>query len=665
MRCNRIILAAGMLMSALVRAEVHTIDVAPEPEALPRAIQAARQRPEKPVILRLAAGMHVLNEPLVLTSADSKLTIEAAAGATPVISGGRRISGWRKAQLNGADCWAVELPEVRDGNWFFRELWVNGKRATRARHPNSGTFAVVGTPDPAPSWQEGHTRFTFKSGDVPAGPFAFGAEVLAMTRWVESRLPIRSVDLEQNIVSFWRLSQWALAAGDPYWLEGDPRWLDAPGEWHLDREHGTLYYRALPGQAMDEMDVVAPALTHLIELRGAPERDDYIENLTFRGVTFAHAEWMHADPDPATTKPVSGGFSQAARGVPAAVGGEGVRNSTFEGCVFAHLGTYGLDLGRGSQSNRITRCTFRDLGAGGIKLGSPSIHQEKREQTFGNVIEDCDIGDGGHLFPSAVGIWVGQASDNRIAHNHIHDFWYTGISLGWTWGYGESLNVGNLVERNHIHHIGQPQGQDAPILADMGAVYTIGARTPTIFRGNHIHDVMGRHFAWGIYLDEGASDVIVEDNLVYRTQHGGFHQHYGKDNLVRNNIFAYGRDLQVMRSLVEDHHSFTFVNNVVCWESGSLLDKGPPGLTFDRNLYGPINEADFRAAGMTWEQWRGLGMDVNSTIADPMFVDPQIGDFTTKPGSPVERMGLKVPAAPDVGPRALTLIEVTPPAALA
>lgn len=652
MRFNRIVLAAGLLLSALARAEVAAINVASEPGALPRAIEAARERSEKPVVLRLATGTHLLSEPLVLTPADSNLTIEPAAGATPVISGGRRIRGWREAQLNGADCWAVDLPEVREGKWFFRELWVDGKRATRARHPNKGTFAVVGTPDPTTSWQEGHTRFTFKPGDVPAGPFAFGAEILAMTRWVESRLPITAVDAEKNIVNFSRISQWALAAGDPYWMEGDPRWLDAPGEWHLDRENGMLYYQPLPGQSMGEIDAIAPVLTHLIELRGAPEKDQFIENLTVRGVTFTHAEWMHADPNPATTKPISGGFSQAARGVPAAVGGEGVRNSTFDSCVFTHLGTYGLDLGRGSQNNRITRCTFRDLGAGGIKLGSPSIHPEKREQSFGNEISDCRLGDGGHLFPSAVGIWVGQASDNRVAHNEVYDFWYTGISLGWTWGYGDSLNVGNVIERNHIHHIGQPQGQDAPILADMGAIYTIGARKPTIFRGNHIHDVTGRHFAWGVYLDEGASDVLVEGNLVYRTQHGGFHQHYGKDNLVRKNIFAYGRDLQVMRSLVEDHHSFTFVDNVVCWERGPLVDKGPPGVTFDRNLYGPINEADFRAAGMTWESWRAAGMDVNSTLADPMFVDPKNGDFRATPGSPVEAMDLKVPLPSQVGPRA-------------
>ena len=642
----------GCLISIESWSNAAVIDVPVEPGAFARAIQSSRQKGEKPAVLRLQSGVHALTEPLVLTPEDSGLTIEAAPGATPVISGGRRIRGWRAAQLNGVSVWAVDLPEVREGKWFFRELWVDGKRATRARHPNRGTFAVVGTPDTTKSWQDGHTRFTFREGDVPAGPFPFGAETMVMCKWVESRLPIAAVDAEKRIISFSRISQWALAAGDPYWLEGDPRWLDAPGEWHLDRAAGTLYYQPMPGQVMEKIEAFAPLLTHLIELRGVPQKDQFIENLTFRGVTFAHAEWIKPDPTPATTQPISGGFAQAADGVGGAVRGEGLKRVTFDGCTFANLGTYGLDLGRATQNSRVTRCTFRDLGAGGIRLGTTAIHPDKREQTFGNEITDNDIGDGGHVYPSAVGVWLGQAGENRIAHNHVHDFWYTGISLGWTWGYETSLNVGNVVERNHIHHIGQPSGQDAPILQDMGAIYTIGARKPTIFRGNHIHDVNGRTFAWGVYLDEGASDVTVEDNLVYRTQHGGFHQHYGKDNIVRNNIFAFGRDLQVMRTRTEAHQSFAFENNVVYWTSGPLIDNGPPGVSFDRNVYGPIAQADFRAAGMTWEKWRENGMDVSSTMADPMFVDPVNGDFTPRAGSPVERMNLKVPRASDVGPRA-------------
>ena len=176
-----------LLTSSLAAAQT-VIDIPSEGGALAQAIDAARQRAEKTLVtLRLASGMHPLTAPVVLTPADSSLTIEGAPGATPIISGGRRIAGWRRAQLNGVDAWAVDLPAVRNGTWFFRELWVDGKRATRARHPNRGTFAVVGTPDVAKSWQDGHTRFTFKDGDVPAGPFAPGAEARIALRMLLAR----------------------------------------------------------------------------------------------------------------------------------------------------------------------------------------------------------------------------------------------------------------------------------------------------------------------------------------------------------------------------------------------------------------------------------------------------------------------------------------------
>ena len=339
-------------------------------------------------------------------------------------------------------------------------------------------------------------------------------------------------------------------------------------------------------------------------------------------------------------------------GVPGAIIADSVRSCTFDHCNITHAGSYGIELGRACQHNRITHCIVTDLAAGGIKIGEPEIRDNVDEQAFDNEVSDCWITDGGNLFPSAVGVWIGQSHDNAPSvHNEIADFWYTGISVGWTWGYGKSLAQNNHIESNEIHHIGIKHDGDAPILSDMGGIYTLGNEKGTVIRGNVFHDIGAiKYGGWGIYFDEGTTDILAENNLVYRTTHGGFHQHYGKDNIVRNNIFAFGRDAQIQRTRVEDHTSFTFENNIVLWNSGVLLTGNWDKLNvaFDHNTYWDTRGGDIRFGKLLWQQWRKEGMDVHSEIADPGFKDAEHADFHFTGKVP---MGFVAFDAMGVGPR--------------
>src|SRR5207244_3744441 len=167
----------------------------------------------------------------------------------------------------------------------------------------------------------------------------------------------------------------------------------------------------------------------VVRIEGRSEAGQSVERVVFRGLTFSHTEWYFPGGDhsgkskpeaPPEPKAEVGGFSQAAIGVPGAVWGEGLRDCAFENCAFTHLGNYGLELARGCQRNRVAGCDFSDLGAGGVKIGETSIRDSAPEQARANEISDCHIHDGGKLFASAVGIWVGQSPDNRIRHNLIH-----------------------------------------------------------------------------------------------------------------------------------------------------------------------------------------------------------------------------------------------------
>ncbi|MBN2505274.1 MAG: right-handed parallel beta-helix repeat-containing protein [Verrucomicrobia bacterium] len=622
--------------------------------------RAPGRAPGDVAIVGIQGGHYFLGEPVRFTLEDSapargRIRYVGVGERRPVFSGGRRITGWKAASLNGRAVWAAELSEVREGRWYFRQLWVNGERRPRARHPNRGYLAVESIPEAKAgvAWSEGQAQFRFKAADLQAWPTVAHGEVRVMNRWVESHLPVVRVDEAQRLVNFGKHSVFKLDAGDLYYLEHVRELLDAPGEWYLDRAAGVLYYAPKPGESMEGIEAIAPVLSELVRFDGKPEAGGFIERLSFENLTFAHSEWYFPDgfdagKDKAQVWPPPkadvGGFAQAAVGVPGAVRGEGVREVAFEGCRFVHLGGYALELGRGCRSNAIHGCDLGDLGAGGIKLGETMLRRNPAEVARDNEVVDCHIHDGGQMFHSAIGIWIGQSPSNRLLHNHIHDFYYTGISIGWTWGYGEARATNNTVAFNHVHHIGVKSDGDGPILSDMAGIYTLGLQAGTVIRNNLWHDIAGiRYGGWGIYFDEGTTRILAENNVVCRTTHGGFHQHYGKDNIVRNNVFAFARDHQIQRSRPESHRSFTFERNLVYWNRGVLLggNYDDSNYLFQSNLYWPEAGGEVRFAKGSFAQWQARGQDTNSLIANPQFANPARDDFTLRPGSPASRVGFQ------------------------
>jgi hypothetical protein len=464
---------------------------------------------------------------------------------------------------------------------------------------------------------------------------------VALLAWAEIRMPIVSVDPQANM---------ALLTGSPrpsnreadarYWIENTPEGVDAPGEWYLDRTTGILRYRPRAGEDVPNEEIIAPALTQLVRLEGKPEEGRLIRNITFRGLEFRHADW---------TLPKEGyADTQAAFAAGAAFEAIGAEDVTLDRCSFTQMGTYGVWFSRGSRRNRIQRCHIYDMGAGGIKIGETVQRQSEAEQNFENIISDNHVHHLGLVYPAAIGIWVAQSSRNTISHNHIHDLYYTAISVGWTWGYRANQSKGNLIEFNHLHHIGKD------MLSDMGAIYTLGEQPGTVIRNNLIHDVWAFTYGgWGIYPDEGSSDMLIEDNIVYRTKSAGFHQHYGRNNLVRNNVFAFGSEYQVMRTRAEPHLSFRFVNNIVYFDQGQLLGSNWTGGNFElgRNLYFDARGGAMRLAGRSFEQWQQEGHDPGSMVADPLFVNAGNYNFRLRPESPALKLGFRQIDVSRVGPR--------------
>src|ERR1019366_5237204 len=290
------------------------------------------------------------------------------------------------------------------------------------------------------------------------------------------------------------------------------------------------------------------------------------------------------------------------------------------------------------KDDKVIGNEMSDLGAGGVKIGDPDVPKEAVEATTGIVVAENHIHGIGIVYPAAVGVWIGQSAGNTVAHNEISDTYYTAISLGWTWGYDLTAARDNHIEFNNLYNIGRG------LLSDMGCIYSLGVQPGTVERNNLCHDVSRYAYGgWGIYTDEGSSQIRIENNIVYNTQDGGFHQHYGRENMVRNNIFAFGQEAQIRRTREEPHRSFTFEHNIVYWKQGNLLQGNwkDGQFQFDYNLYWPASGQTIQFGNESLEGWQKRGQDAHSLVEDPLFADPDHGNFALKAGSPAAKIGFE------------------------
>ncbi len=607
--------------------------------------------PLGPVSVRVQGGVYRLSAPFVLEPQDSgtpaaPVVYEAAQSARPVFSGGRPITGWRRQ----GSVWETVVPEVKAGAWSFRQLWVNGGRRPRARSPNGGYHRIARLV-PAPPGPRGRAvardRFGFHPGDLKPWARLEDVELVLMHSWETSIHPLKAVDTVSNLVHFaaplrewWSIGEWEGA--QRYYVENALELLDQPGEWYLNRHSGVLLYWPLPGERLDAVEVVAPALTELVRLAGDPAAGRYVAHVTLRGLSFQHNDWV--------LDPQGNSSTQAAVEVPAAVMADGIQCCALEDCEVARVGTYGIGFRLGCCDSRIERTRLFDLGAGGIRLGEVHRPVTDAVESMRNLIDNNHVSDGGHVYPAGVGIWVAQSSSNRISHNDIHDLRYSGLSIGWNWDDAPNRTRHNIIEFNHVHHL------VGGVLSDAGFIYCLGVSPGSVIRDNVFHDIVPYEeppFGWGIYLDATCGNYRVENNLVYRTRSGGLmYNNGGHEHVIQNNIFALGEDYSLWPCHEKRGNSFR--SNIVYLEQGQFLvplgnrsleerlaAAESPG-DWDQNVYWHPGGADaLRFYGRTFAEWQALGLDCHSQIADPLFVDARAGDFRLRPESPALALGFR------------------------
>jgi hypothetical protein len=641
-----------------------------------RAREAVRQLRKsqnelRPVRVVLREGTYYLDAPLEFGPDDSgtekaPVVYAAAAGETVVLSGGRRLEGAHRGGVGGRQAWMVDLPEVKQNSWRFRQLFVNGIRCPRTKLPKQGEYRIESLPGYTGDFLRSPTKqFVYAPGNVvPTWRNLHDVEIVGITKWLDNRLPIESVDEQTRTVTFDRPSLFALLAGDKpgfYWVENAFEALDTPGQWYLDRPGGVLYYLPRPGEDAASAGIIAPRLTRVLRVAG--QANAPVHDLHFEGLTFAHTEWQ-PPADYASSL-------QAGVEVPGALLFDYAERCAVTGCRIEHVGNYGVEIGVGCTDIEIARNQITDIGAGGIRIGHffswetdgsgrlterglqrkaamPQGPHSRRITVADNEIAHC-----GRFTPEAVGVFVGDNAHVQVIHNHIHDLFYSGISVGSVQDFGPCQATGNIVEYNHVHDVGRG------LLSDLAAIYTCSTPASRI-RFNLLHDVARRDYGgWGIYPDEGSHDLLIQKNLVSRCQDGALFAHHNQKITAENNIFAFSRSAQVERGgiggfeLACRRNIFLFQGGKAVGDYGSA-HCGRDVCAFDDNLYWNATGMPVLFGKQTLAEWQAMGHDNNSLVADPKFVDPEHGDFHLRPGSPAAQIGFETWDLSAVGPRSTT-----------
>ena len=587
-------------------------------------------------------GEYQMARPIEITTQnggtrDLKIVFKSLPNAHPVVSGGQRLV------LTGNESLSAKVPKT--GNEPY-DLYVNEKRAVRARTPNIDHYFSLGK---VVSIADSNNKLRFTQQFQIPSSLSNDLEKLSDNdlnkvwfnmyhKWDNTMRTIDSLNIKDT--SFYSTgfahASWAVINKPGlFYLENYPAALDTANEWMIQND----VIKYIPGNRIKKQEVVIPVLEKLLIIRG--DSSQPVANIYFDGIAFKYCNYTFRGYE----------AYQAAEKIDAAIMIDHAQNIYFDHCEIAHTGQYAIWLRRGVQRCEITNSYLHDLGAGGIRIGETVIRDEEAQWTSYNKVENCIIHSGGLNFPSGVGIFIAHSGNNLIAHNDIGDFRYTGISAGWVWGYTPSPSVNNKIVYNHIHHIGRG------VLSDMSAVYTLGISKGTEVSNNRINDIFSYDYGgWGLYTDEGSSLIIMENNLVYRTKTGGFHQHYGEDNIIRNNILAFNDKYQAQFTRVEKHHSFDFTNNILLSDNGFFL-QGPwekGDIAMDSNCYwNPYGFGSkfIRISGvskdngkdyLTFSEWQQVsGKDQNSIMQDPGFINAIGNNFKLKNYSVVEKIGFK------------------------
>lgn len=509
------------------------------------------------ITIYMEGGTYAFHEPVFIRPEDSGTkespTIIRSVGDEKVIlSGGISIKGWKKQ----GKVWVADVPAFKGRPLDFRQLWVNGKKAVRARDVEDfekmNRICSVDEKNeilyvPAVSIR----RLIDNKGNLKAKY----AEMVLHQMWCVANLRIRSVEVQgdsaairfhqpESRIQFEHPWPRPMVTTDghnsAFYLTNARELQDVPGEWYHDIDARKVYYYPREGEKMQEAEVIVPAVETLVRVEGTLDRP--VCHIRFEKITFSYTTWMR--PSEKGHVPLQAGMyltdgyridpkmqrnylnhpldNQGWLGRPAAaVRVVAARQIDFERCRFEHLGSTGLDYEEAVQGGVVRGCLFRDIAGNGLLVGSfsPAAHEthlpynpaDRREVCTQQQINNCYFTEIGNEDWGCLAIAAGYVGDVNIEHNEISEVPYSGISLGWGWTQTVNCMRNNRVHANLIHHY-------AKHMYDVAGIYTLGSQPKSYVTENCVHSIYKPGYVhdpnhwFYLYTDEGSSFITVRDN---------------------------------------------------------------------------------------------------------------------------------------------------------
>ena len=509
------------------------------------------------ITIYMEGGTYAFHEPVFIRPEDSGTkespTIIRSVGDEKVIlSGGISINGWKKQ----GKVWVADVPVFNGRPLDFRQLWVNGKKAVRARDVEDfekmNRICSVDEKNeilyvPAVSIR----RLIDNKGNLKAKY----AEMVLHQMWCVANLRIRSVEVQgdsaairfhqpESRIQFEHPWPRPMVTTDghnsAFYLTNARELQDVPGEWYHDMDARKVYYYPREGEKMQEAEVIVPAVETLVRVEGTLDRP--VCHIRFEKITFSYTTWMR--PSEKGHVPLQAGMyltdgyliepkmqrdylnhpldNQGWLGRPAAaVRVVAARQIDFERCRFEHLGSTGLDYEEAVQGGVVRGCLFRDIAGNGLLVGSfsPAAHEthlpydpaDRREVCTQQQINNCYFTEIGNEDWGCLAIAAGYVEDINIEHNEISEVPYSGISLGWGWTQTVNCMRNNRVHANLIHHY-------AKHMYDVAGIYTLGSQPKSYVTENCVHSIYKPGYVhdpnhwFYLYTDEGSSFITVRDN---------------------------------------------------------------------------------------------------------------------------------------------------------